>query len=56
MPANWEYVLAAYAIWGVTFLAYILYLAHRFREAGKALRRLSISTGTAHPESSSTPD
>jgi hypothetical protein len=40
MPTNWEYVLAAYGIWGAVFTAYIIRLAWRTRAVSRTLRRL----------------
>jgi len=40
MPKNYEYVLAAYLIWTVTFLAYLIWLRRRDRTNRQALERL----------------
>ena len=41
MPTHFEYVLAAYGIWVLTFAVYLAYLRHKSRTAQQALQRMS---------------
>ncbi len=41
MPKHFEYVLAAYGIWVLTFAVYLAYLRHKARAAQQALQRMS---------------
>jgi len=41
MPKHFEYVLAAYGIWSLTFVAYLAYLRHKAGVARRALERMS---------------
>jgi hypothetical protein len=41
MPKHFEYVLAAYGIWVLTFVVYLAYLRHKARAARQALARMS---------------
>ncbi|NIP72573.1 MAG: hypothetical protein GWO16_05850 [Gammaproteobacteria bacterium] len=47
MPKHIEFVLAAYGIWSVTIMAYLLYLRHRSGKAWRALERLGTKGGGA---------
>lgn len=40
MPKNWEFVLAAYLIWGGAFAVYLGFLVRRGRQLSRALRQL----------------
>ena len=40
MPKNWEFVLAAYLIWGTAVAVYIVWLAAKRRGVERALRQL----------------
>ena len=47
MPKNWEFVLAAYLLWGGTFGVYVAVLIRKSRHAARALRQLGAGpTGT----------
>ncbi len=45
MPKHFGFVLAAYLIWTVSFLAYFLHLYRKQRHARRAMARLDRSAG-----------
>ena len=41
MPDHWEYVVAAYGLWGAVFGGYLVYLARKSRALERALARIA---------------
>lgn len=40
MPSNWEYVAAAYGVWGFVFAGYAFWLMRRSRAVGRQWERM----------------
>ena len=49
MPQHFEFVFAAYGVWGVTFALYMAWLFRRNRQVERALRRLRVGDGEERP-------